>query len=355
MKKAFISLLLVCHFTCLIGQGTVGIGVSTPHSSAALDVASNNKGFLVPRMTNTARLAITSPTNGLLVYDSTLHRLYQYQEGVWRYMLTNESWQQSSTRNWTYNSSDSIGLGTTLPTEKLDVNGIVRSRDDIFANNNIIASGDITAAAVVSTGNLAVTGSAAVNSELNTSGDINLDNTGTTLQLQIIGIKKAYFQLAGNNVRFGTNSGNTTGKILLRMNGTDAITIDRFANIEMLQNNTNQGNIQIGWKLCRFAAPETNMLPVMSGRVSADASNTDTWVSPLVLATWDRVSLGRYEISTLFPIVTPYSSIIATPLEPQRFCVTTYLSPGKFRVDTYTRSGAKADCGFSFLVFDPLN
>ncbi len=355
MKKAFISLLFVCHFTCLIGQGTVGIGTSTPHSSAALDVASNNKGFLVPRMTNTARLAITSPANGLLVYDSTLHRLYQFQDGVWRYMLTNESWLQSSTRNWTYNSSDSIGLGTSSPTEKLDVNGIIKSRDGIFANNNIIASGDITAATVISTGNLAVTGSAAVNSSLTTSGDINLDNTGTTLQLQNNGVKKAYFQLAGNNLRFGTNSGNTSGKILLRMNSTDAISIDRFANIEMLQGNTNQGNIQIGWKLCRFTAPETNMLPVMSGRVSADASNTDTWVSPLVLATWDRVSLGRYEISTLFPIVTPYSSIIATPLEPQRFCVTTYLSPGKFRVDTYTRSGAKADCGFSFLVFDPLN
>ena len=355
MKKAFISLLLVCYFTSLVGQGNIGIGTSIPHVSAALDVASDSKGFLVPRMTNTARLAISSPANGLLVYDSTLHRLYQFQDGVWRYMLTNESWQQSSTRNWTYNSSDSIGLGTSAPTEKLDVNGIIKSRDDIFANNNTVASGDITAAAIISTGNLAVTGSAAINSTLNTSGDINLDNTGTTLQLQNNGVKKAYFQLAGNNLRFGTNSGNTTGKIIFRMNSTDAISIDRFANIEMLQGNTNEGNIQIGWKLSRFAAPETNMLPVMSGRVSADASNTDTWVSPLVLATWNRISLGRYEISTLFPIVTPFSSIIATPLEPQRFCVTTYLSPGKFRVDTYTRSGAKADCGFSFLVFDPLN
>ena len=355
MKKALIFLLLILNLSCLLGQGGVGIGTSNPHNSAALDVASNNKGLLVPRMTNTARLAIASPANGLLVYDSTLHRLYQFQEGVWRYMLTNESWLQSSTRNWTYNSSDSIGLGTTIPTEKLDVNGNIRSREDIFANNNIIASGDITAAAVVSTGNIGVTGSASLNSTLTTYGDIKLDNTGTTLQLQNNGVKKAYFQLAGNNLRLGTNSGNTTGKMLFRMNGTDAITIDRFANIEMLQNNTNEGNIQIGWKLCRFDAPETNMLPVMSGRVAADASNTDTWVSPLVLATWDRVSLGRYEISTLFPIVTPYSSIIATPLEPQRFCVTTYLSPGKFRVDTYTRSGAKADCGFSFLVFDPLN
>ncbi len=355
MKKAFIFLLLVCNLSCLMGQGGVGIGTSSPHGSAALDISSSNKGFLVPRMTNTARLAIASPANGLLVYDSTLHRLYQYQEGVWRYMLTNESWLQSSTRNWTYNSSDSIGIGTTLPTEKLDVNGVIRSREDIFANTNVIANGDITAAVVAATSNLGAAGDASVGSTLTTYGDINLDNTGTTLQLQHNADKKAYFQLSGNNLRFGTNSGNSTGKIVLRPNNISAITIDRFANIEMLQNNTNEGNIRMGWKLCRFAAPETNMLPVMSGRVSADASSTDTWVSPLVFATWDRVSLGRYEISTLFQIVTPYSAIIATPLEPQRFCVTTYLDTGKFRVDTYNRSGAKVDCGFSFLVFDPLN
>jgi hypothetical protein len=72
MKKTFIFLLLIFNLSYLLGQGTVGIGTSTPHSSAALDVASNNKGFLVPRMTNTARLAITSPANGLLVYPAPL-------------------------------------------------------------------------------------------------------------------------------------------------------------------------------------------------------------------------------------------------------------------------------------------
>ncbi len=47
-----------------------GIGTTTPNASAKLEVASTDKGFLLPRMTAAQRGAIASPANGLLVYQT---------------------------------------------------------------------------------------------------------------------------------------------------------------------------------------------------------------------------------------------------------------------------------------------
>jgi len=47
-----------------------GIGTTAPNASAKLDIASTDKGFLLPRMTSAQRTAITSPANGLLVYQT---------------------------------------------------------------------------------------------------------------------------------------------------------------------------------------------------------------------------------------------------------------------------------------------
>jgi hypothetical protein len=47
-----------------------GIGTTAPNASAKLEIASTDKGFLLPRMTSAQRTAITSPANGLLVYQT---------------------------------------------------------------------------------------------------------------------------------------------------------------------------------------------------------------------------------------------------------------------------------------------
>ena len=50
----------------------------TPNASAILDVASTTKGFLPPKMTTTQKNAISTPTAGLVVYDTTLNKLCVY-------------------------------------------------------------------------------------------------------------------------------------------------------------------------------------------------------------------------------------------------------------------------------------
>ncbi len=76
--------ILILSFFCLTSvHSQVGVGTSTPQSSAALDVNSTSKGFLYPRMTNTQMLAISSPATGLQVFNTDANALYYYDGSQW--------------------------------------------------------------------------------------------------------------------------------------------------------------------------------------------------------------------------------------------------------------------------------
>jgi len=57
-----------CYSNMAVSQ--VGIGTTTPNSSAILDITNNAKGLLIPRMTEAQRLAIFQPSKSLLVYQT---------------------------------------------------------------------------------------------------------------------------------------------------------------------------------------------------------------------------------------------------------------------------------------------
>lgn len=60
----------------------VGIGTTSPHASAALEINSTNKGILVPRMTQANRPA--SPATGLLIYQTdATPGFYVYNGSAW--------------------------------------------------------------------------------------------------------------------------------------------------------------------------------------------------------------------------------------------------------------------------------
>lgn len=52
-------------------------------ASAALEVLSSTQGFLPSRMSTTDKNAISSPAEGLMVYDTTLHKLSVFTGTVW--------------------------------------------------------------------------------------------------------------------------------------------------------------------------------------------------------------------------------------------------------------------------------
>jgi len=60
----------------------VGMGTATPDNSAMLDVSSTTKGVLVSRMTQTQRQAISSPAQGLIVYQTDGTAGFYYNAGT---------------------------------------------------------------------------------------------------------------------------------------------------------------------------------------------------------------------------------------------------------------------------------
>jgi len=77
MKKTLLSIaIIVTSFTT---YGQVGVGTSTPEG--VLDVVSTTAGVVFPRVANAA--AVTTPVNGMAVYDLSLNCFNFYENGVW--------------------------------------------------------------------------------------------------------------------------------------------------------------------------------------------------------------------------------------------------------------------------------
>ena len=68
MKKVLVFLFFV-----QVAIAQTGIGTTTPHASAKLEIAANDKGFLPPRIVLTSATdgtTIPSPATGLLIYNT---------------------------------------------------------------------------------------------------------------------------------------------------------------------------------------------------------------------------------------------------------------------------------------------
>lgn len=85
--KLPIFCITILLFTSEAFAQSVGIGsaVFTPSADVILELRSTNKGFLTPRMTQAQKNAISSPTDGLLIYqtDGSVG-FYYYSASAWR-------------------------------------------------------------------------------------------------------------------------------------------------------------------------------------------------------------------------------------------------------------------------------
>lgn len=81
MKNNFF--LILCIIVTQNAMSQVGVGTSTPESSAILDVSATDKGILFPRLTTAQRIAIASPAPGLYVFDVTTSSLWYYNGSIW--------------------------------------------------------------------------------------------------------------------------------------------------------------------------------------------------------------------------------------------------------------------------------
>ena len=83
MKSSFLAILCLLIVNLISAQVAINTDASAAHASAMLDIKSNNKGFLPPRMSWTQIQAIPNPAKGLLVFDDGLGALRLYDGNKW--------------------------------------------------------------------------------------------------------------------------------------------------------------------------------------------------------------------------------------------------------------------------------
>lgn len=96
------------------GFAQTGIGTTTPHASAKLDVTSTDKGFLPPRMTALQRTGIGSPAAGLMVYQTDdISGLYYFNGTSWIYII-NSTTNVVSVLNGGTGTTTATGSGSVV-------------------------------------------------------------------------------------------------------------------------------------------------------------------------------------------------------------------------------------------------
>jgi len=208
-----IYILLAFILLSITGIAQVGIGTATPASSAALDVTSTSKGILIPRMTQAQKNAIVSPATGLLIYQTDVTSGFYYYNGVsWvtfggsaGWALTGNSGTSAATDKLgttdmqdfsfaTNNteviriaSSGNVGLGTTSPTTKLHIDGVVTAAttllNDGFEDNSIppFTTGGNANWSTTNTGGEFNTGSSGVKSGTIGNNEVSWIQTSVTM------------------------------------------------------------------------------------------------------------------------------------------------------------------------------
>lgn len=86
MKRIFLLFIVVILIQFTYAQN-VGIGTTTPNSSAQLDVSSTSKGFLPPRLSILQRNAINNPAIGLVIFCTDCDELEVYNGTTWKSMI----------------------------------------------------------------------------------------------------------------------------------------------------------------------------------------------------------------------------------------------------------------------------
>lgn len=183
MKKIMLLLAVFLPFMLIAQSVAINSDAAQPHQSAMLDIKSNSKGLLIPRLTTLERTSISGPATGLTVFDTETYSFWMYRgdvNGGWSELTYNyqNQWEHSTFPHIYNKYGGNVGIGTNTPTSKLSING--------------------------------------------TDPSIGFLNGG---------IARAYLQSSGVNLKLGTQNANTTGNIIFSLHGSDRMTIDPDGNV----------------------------------------------------------------------------------------------------------------------------
>lgn len=121
---------------------SVGVGTTTPDANAALDIsagAGNNKGLLIPRMTELQRTAVTTTSEGMLVYQTNGAQpgFWYFSGGVWVALpsgvASGSGWLRTGNSGTDPGTYTGVGQTTNSGTSFL---GTTDNKDLVFRTGN---------------------------------------------------------------------------------------------------------------------------------------------------------------------------------------------------------------------------
>jgi hypothetical protein len=273
MKKLFFLTAFI--FPVMLFAQSVGINAdaSQPDNTAILDIKSNTKGLLIPRLTTLQRTSIAGPALGLTVFDLDTYSFWMYRGdlmGGWAELLHsfNKHWDRTGTNIFTTNPGN-VGIGTNSPTEKLTINGpdaAISFMNSGSAKGYVQTSGSnmrIGTYANNTTGNMVFATKAVDRMWIDETGKVGIgtstpssaltiDGSNPWIEMRNAGVYKGFLWASGNDIKVGTSSGNTTGKLILQTKLVNRMTIDENGYIAVAgsmgigANTTIAGNVGIG-------------------------------------------------------------------------------------------------------------
>ncbi len=254
MQKIILVILAGCLIQHSIAQQNVSINSTgaLPHASAQLDISSNNKGLLIPRMSSMQRVSISSPASGLLVFDNTTNSFWFYNGSSWiNLAASSTSWLLGGNIG-TNPSTNYIGTndntGLRFKINFSDV-GLLATNGNIFWGlssgfNNTTGVSNIGMGTNALFANTTGYYNTAIGSNSLVQNNTGFENTAvgaTSLQVNTTGYTNVAVgvQSLNSNTTGNNNTANGGGALASNITGDSSVAVGAFA----LYYNTNKSNL----------------------------------------------------------------------------------------------------------------
>jgi len=119
MITLFATIVIGINYS-VIAQVGINIDGAVPDGSAMLDVVSTDKGFLPPRLSTMEMNAISSPSAGLMVYNTSINSICFYDGTSWRKVYDNDGESCGTITYDGHNLSNSDSRNPVLDGRKLE-------------------------------------------------------------------------------------------------------------------------------------------------------------------------------------------------------------------------------------------
>ena len=132
----FIGITLSLCYTTINAQNVaINATGAQPDPSAILDLTASDAGLLIPRMTAAQKAAITSPAEGLMIYQTNGTKGFYFYDGNNWGLVGNDLWAANGNDIYS-NNTGNVGIGINSASQKLHIGGNAQIDGSIFFNDN---------------------------------------------------------------------------------------------------------------------------------------------------------------------------------------------------------------------------